>query len=119
MLSVLKSARPNDRPPLYCLNQIGMHKRPEIDVRGFAKAIESQPIAAIPFDSKLFGTAANNGQMIAEISASHRVTEMFREIAQQMTGRGEFKKPRRSLLTPILSKLRRKGKPSAPHRKAS
>ncbi len=45
-----------------------MHKRPEISTREFAKAIESQPIAAIPFDSKLFGTAANNGQMIAQIS---------------------------------------------------
>ncbi len=52
MLNVLKAARPNDRPPLYCLNQVGMHKRPEIAVREFAKAIESQPIAAIPFDSK-------------------------------------------------------------------
>ena len=31
MLNVLKAARPNDRPPLYCLNQVGMHKRPEID----------------------------------------------------------------------------------------
>ena len=73
-----------------------MHKRPEIDVRGFAKAIEGQPIAAIPFDLRLFGTAANNGQMIAESSASHRVTEMFREVAQQLTGRGEYKKPRRA-----------------------
>jgi pilus assembly protein CpaE len=116
MLSVLKAARPNDRAPLYCLNQVGMHKRPEIDVRGFAKAIEGQPIAAIPFDSRLFGTAANNGQMIAELSASHRVTEMFREVAQQLTGRGEYKKPRRSFLTPLLSKLRGK---SAQRRKAS
>jgi pilus assembly protein CpaE len=90
-----------------------MHKRPEIDVRGFTKAIEGQPIAAIPFDSRMFGTAANNGQMIAEISAGHRITEMFLEIAQQMTGRGEFKKPRRSLLSPILNKLRRKGNPAS------
>jgi pilus assembly protein CpaE len=122
MLNVLKAARPNDRAPLYCLNQVGMHKRPEIDVRGFAKAIEGQPIAAIPFDSRMFGTAANNGQMIAEISAGHRITEMFLEIAQQMTGRGEFKKPRRSLLSPILNKLRRKRNPSlgaAERRRAS
>ena len=65
MLNVLKAARPNDRPPLYCLNQVGMHKRPEITPREFAKALESQPIATIPFNSKMFGTAANNGQMIA------------------------------------------------------
>ena len=35
MLTMLKAARPNDRPPLYCLNQVGMPKRPEIDARGF------------------------------------------------------------------------------------
>jgi pilus assembly protein CpaE len=113
MLNVLKAARPNDRSPLYCLNQVGMHKRPEIDVRGFAKAVESQPIAAIPFDSKMFGTAANNGQMIAEISSGHRITQMFREIAHQLTGRGELSTPqKRSLLSPILGKLRGKRKPS-------
>jgi pilus assembly protein CpaE len=65
MLNILKASRPNDRPPMYCLNQVGLPRRPEIEAREFAKAIESQPIATIPFDSRLFGTAANNGQMIA------------------------------------------------------
>ena len=50
MLNMLKAARPNDRPPLYCLNQVGMPKRPEINAREFAKTIESPPIAAIPFE---------------------------------------------------------------------
>jgi pilus assembly protein CpaE len=117
MLSVLKAARPNDHPPLYCLNQIGMPKRPEIEVGEFAKAMESRPIAAIPFDSKLFGTASNNGQMIAEISASHRTTLLFQQIAQQLTGRGEAKKPRRSLLSPIINRLQ--GRNKSPARKVS
>jgi pilus assembly protein CpaE len=108
MLNMLKASRPNDRPPLYCLNQVRMPKRPEIDARGFTKTIESPPIAAIPFDSRLFGTAANNGQMIAEIAARHRTTEMFLQIAQRLTGRGETKKPRRSLLSPIIQRLRAK-----------
>ena len=106
MLSLLKAARPNDRPPLYCLSQVGMSKRPEITPREFAKAIESQPIASIPCDPRIFGTAANNGQMIAEISANHRISKMFVQIAQQLTGRGETKKPRSSLLSPIIRKLR-------------
>jgi pilus assembly protein CpaE len=106
MLSLLKAARPNDRAPLYCLNQVGMPKRPEIGARGFAKTIESQPIAAIRFDPRLFGTAANNGQMIADLAAKHRTTEMFLQIAQRLTGRGETKKPRGSFLAPILRKLR-------------
>jgi pilus assembly protein CpaE len=33
---------------------------------------------------------------------------MFLEIAQLLTGRGETKKPRRSLLSPIIEKLRAK-----------
>jgi pilus assembly protein CpaE len=108
MLTMLKTSRPNDRTPLYCLNQVGLPKRPEISVNEFAKAIESQPIAAIPFDSQLFGSAANNGQMIAEIAARHRTTEMFVQIAQRLTGRGGTKKLRGSLLSPLMKKLRAK-----------
>ena len=106
LLDLLKTARPNDRAPLYCLNQVGVPKRPEIAAGEFAKAIEAQPVAAIPFEPQLFGSAANNGQMIAEIAANHRVTEMFLQTAQRLTGRGESKKPRNSLLAPLLEKLR-------------
>ena len=108
MLSMLAASRPNDRAPLYCLNQVGLPKRPEIRVSEFAKAVESQPIAAIPFDSHLFGSAANNGQMIAEIAARHRTTEMFLQIAQRLTGRGVTKTRRDSFLSPLMKKLRTK-----------
>jgi pilus assembly protein CpaE len=108
IFDLLKASRPNDRPPLYCLNQVGVPKRPEINVAEFAKAIESQPIASIPFDPQMFGSAANNGQMIAEISAGHRTTEMFLQIAQRLTGRSESKKPRGGLFSPLISKLRKK-----------
>jgi pilus assembly protein CpaE len=54
----------------------------------------------------MFGTAANNGQMIAEISANHRISKTFVQIANQLTGRSEPKKPRGSILSPILKKLR-------------
>src|SRR5271170_3415955 len=77
----LKSARPNDHRPLYCLNQIGVPKRPEIKAADFAKALEDEPVATIPFEPQLFGAAANNGQMIAEISAGHRTAETFRQLA--------------------------------------
>ena len=103
---LLKAARPNDRAPLYCLNQVGVPKRPEIAAKEFAKAIESDPIATIPFDPQMFGLAANNGQMIAEVAAGHRTTEIFLQVAQRLTGRGETKKPRSSFLSPLLEKLR-------------
>lgn len=108
IFDLLKAARPNDRPPLYCLNQVGVPKRPEINASEFAKAIESEPIVAIPFDPQIFGSAANNGQMVAEISAGHRTTEMFLQIAQRLTGRSESKKPRGSVLSPLIAKLLKK-----------
>ncbi len=108
IFDLLKAARPNDRAPLYCLNMVGIPKRPEIAGTEFAKAIESQPIATIPFEPQMFGAAANNGQMIAEISANHRTTEMFLQIAQRLTGRGETKKPKSSFLSPLIGKLRGK-----------
>jgi pilus assembly protein CpaE len=101
----LKAARPNDQRPLYCLNQLGVPKRPEIKAADFAKALEAEAVAAIPFEPQLFGAAANNGQMIAEIAASHRSAEVFRQLAQQLTGRAEPKKQRQSLLSPLLEKL--------------
>jgi pilus assembly protein CpaE len=108
MVDLLRVARPNDRHPYYCLNQVGVPKRPEITPADFAKALEDQPLASIPFEPQLFGTAANNGQMIAEVSANHKTAEMLRQLAQVLTGRAEAKRARSSLLTPLLAKLRKK-----------
>ena len=104
LIDLLKAGRPNDRKPSYCLNQVGVPKRPEIKPADFARALEDEPVAIIPFEPAIFGTAANNGQMIGEVSSSHKTTEIFRQLAQHMTGRTEAKKPR-SMLSPLLSKL--------------
>ena len=104
LIDVLKAARPNDRKPAYCLNQVGVPKRPEIKPADFARALEDEPIATIPFEPALFGTAANNGQMIAEVSSGHKSAELFRQMAQHLTGRAEPKR-QRTLLTPLLQKL--------------
>ena len=101
----LKAARPNDRHPIYCLNQVGVPKRPEIKAADFAKALDRQPVAIIPFDPQLFGAAANNGQMIGEISSGHRTAATIRELAQRLTGRADQKKPRSSLFSPLIEKL--------------
>jgi pilus assembly protein CpaE len=103
----LKGARPNDHLPRYCLNQVGVPKRPEIKAADFAKALEDEPVAVIPFEPQIFGAAANNGQMIAEISSGHRTADIFRQLAHQLTGRNDTKKQRSSLLSPLLARLRR------------
>ena len=85
-----------------------MPKRPEIKPADFAKALEFDPIATIAFEPQVFGTAANNGQMIAEVSSGHRAAETFRSLAQALTGRTEAKRPRSGFLTPLIEKLRRR-----------
>jgi pilus assembly protein CpaE len=108
LVDLLRQTRPNDRHPHYCLNQVGVPKRPELKSADFAKALETEPVAIIPFEPQLFGTAANNGQMIAEVGANHRAAETFRQLAQLLTGRIEVKRQRSNLLTPFIEKLRRR-----------
>jgi pilus assembly protein CpaE len=108
LVDLLRGARPNDRRPFYCLNQVGVPKRPEIKPADFARALEDEPLAVIPFEPQLFGTASNNGQMIAEVAAGHRTADMFRQLAQVLTGRAAAKKARAGLLAPLIGKLLQK-----------
>jgi pilus assembly protein CpaE len=108
MIDLLRGSRPNDRRPLYCLNMVGVPKRPEIKPADFAKAIEDQPLAIIPFEPQMFGTAANNGQMIAEIASSHRISETFRSLAKTLTGRGDFKRAHTGIFAPFTKLLARR-----------
>jgi pilus assembly protein CpaE len=104
----LRAARPNDARPKLVMNCVGVQKRPEIAVGDFAKAIEIEPVASIPFDAKLFGTAANNGQMIAEVEPSNPVSQTFGELARIITGRAEIRRSRRNIFDPILARIGRK-----------
>src|SRR6266704_415797 len=108
MLDLLRAGRPNDHRPHYCLNQVGIPKRPEIKPADFAKALEAEPAAVIAFEPQVFGTAANNGQMIAEVAAGHRAAQTFRQLAQLLTGRTEAKRSRNALLSPLIEKLLRR-----------
>jgi pilus assembly protein CpaE len=106
LIDQLKVKRPNDRPPVLVLNQVGVPKRPEISVKDFGNTIELDPKIIIDFDAQLFGTAANNGQMIEEVSDKSKAAEAFRSLANLLTDRTEQRTVRTSLLTPLLSRLR-------------
>jgi pilus assembly protein CpaE len=121
IIDLLKQARPNDTPPKLILNQVGVPKRPEIKPDDFAAALQVSPIAAIPFEPLLFGTAANNGQMIAEASAKTTISDVFTDIAQVVSGRKELKKARRRGLDlgPLLERLKSKPKAKPKAKRAS
>ena len=107
IIDQLKVMRPNDAPPKILINQVGVPKRPEIKADDFKKAIGLDPVAIIPFEPHLFGTAANNGQMIAELNSKSPVADIFQQIANTVIGRSDQRKPKGAAraLAPLLSKF--------------
>jgi pilus assembly protein CpaE len=109
LLDLMRQSRPNDRQAKVVLNQTGLQKRPEIAASEFVKALGTELSAVIGFDAALFGTAANNGQMIAEVQPSSKAAEAFSSLASALTGRAEPKRQRLSLLdNPLISRLARR-----------
>jgi pilus assembly protein CpaE len=108
MLDILRLMRAHSGRPMLIMNSVRVPRRPEISVSDFAKAVEVEPAAIIPFEPKLFGFAANNGQMIAELEPKGKTTELIRDLAQKIAGRNETRKASRNLLDPLIVRLRRK-----------
>jgi len=106
LLDTLRAARKNDPAPRLVLNGVGMPKRPEIAIADFAKAVEVEPLALVPFDAKLFGAASNNGQMIDELDEGEKTAQIFSDIARAVTGRAPIKRERKGFLEPLLAALK-------------
>lgn len=103
LIDFLKAARPNDNPPKLVLNMVGLPKRPEIPAKDFGQAIGIEPSLVIPFDAQLFGTAANNGQMVFDVAPESRVSQELDRLAAQLTGK-EVQATKPSLLKKLLGK---------------
>jgi pilus assembly protein CpaE len=110
LIDNVKGARLNDAPSRLILNGVGMLKRPEIASAEFAKAVETDPTAIIPHDAKLFGAAANNGQMIAEIEPNGKTAQIFVDLASTVAGRAEARNPKKGILEPLMARFGRKKK---------
>ncbi|MGE0503306.1 MAG: CpaE family protein [Rhizobiaceae bacterium] len=106
LVDMLKKLRPNDSAPRLIVNQTGVPKRPEISANDFAEPLGLTPMAVLPFDAQFFGTAANNGRMLAEMDAKNPVVTTINEIAHVLTGRMEAKTKRKSPgISSLLGKL--------------
>jgi len=87
MIDLIRVGRPNDAPPRLVLNQVGVPGRPEIPAKDFGAALGVLPSLIIPFDAKLFGAAANNGQMIIDAGAKSKAADAFQTLAQIVSRR--------------------------------
>jgi pilus assembly protein CpaE len=96
LVDTIAEIRPNDVMPRLVMNKVGVQKRPEISVSDFANALNVDPIAVIPFEPALFGTASNNGQMISEADAKSPISETFETISQILTGKAEVRSKKKA-----------------------
>lgn len=103
LIDFLKAARPNDSPPKLVLNMVGMPKRPEIPPKEFGQAIGMEPSLILPFDPHLFGTAANNGQMVFDVAAGAKASVAIDQLASMVSGRSPQEK-RSSLLDRFMKR---------------
>jgi len=101
LLDLIRTARPNDAPPRVVLNQVGMPGRPEIPAKEFGQALGIHPCLSIPFDAKIFGAAANNGQMILDSAAKTKPAEAFETLAQIVTQRQLPTGPSKARRSPV------------------
>lgn len=87
LFELLKAVRPNDAPANLVMNQTGIAKRPEIPTKEFAEAVGTEPVATLPFEPQLFGTASNNGQMLAEVDEKSAIVDDLQRLASNLTGK--------------------------------
>ena len=98
--------RSNDRPPAIFLNRLSLPKRPEIPAEEFLKPFQPTQTFSMAFDAQLFGTAANNGQMLVEAGASKIVQNTLLDVARYVTARSSPVAERtKSPITNILTRL--------------
>ena len=107
IIEVIKTARPNDAHPRLVINQVGTPKRPEIPAKDFAETMGTDPAAIVPFDPAQFGQAANNGQMLIEVSAKAPVSEAVRRLARTITGRAVAEVKQAAPLLSFFSKSKK------------
>jgi pilus assembly protein CpaE len=109
VVDLLKMSRQNDNPPHLVINMANMPKRPEISIKEFCQNLDLQPAAVIEFDSETFGQAANNGQMVEEMSKKAKAVQPIRDLAMALAHRKEIRaEPKKSPFAPILEKLKLK-----------
>ncbi len=108
LVDALRAARPHDSPPRLVMNMVGVPKRPEIGLADFFKTVDAKTEIVLPFEPRLFGTAANNGQMIVEVESTHKIATLFAELARNVTGKSEIRRPSRNILKPFMTRLARK-----------
>jgi pilus assembly protein CpaE len=104
IVDLMRQTRANDAPPWLVLNQVGLPGRPEIPIKDFCDALGLEPTLVMPFDAKLFGQAANNGQMIEELGDRSKAAIGLQQLAQVLARREPPPAPKKSMIAGLFKR---------------
>ena len=110
LIDRLRQHRGDTSPVRMVLNHQGAFKKTELSPKDFETATEIKPDMVIPHDPGLFGTAANNGQMVGQVNARHKSVDALRELAHLVSGRQSQQRVKKTLLSQLGVKLKAKAK---------
>lgn len=109
LFDLVRQARPNDEPPRVVVNMAGCPKKPDIPLKDFSDALGAAPALVLPFDPAMFGKAANNGQMIAELDPKSKAADGFAHLAALVAGRAPSAASARPKSRSLFASLLKKG----------
>ncbi len=113
LIVLLESKRANDAPLRLVINHQGAYRKTELSDKDFETALGGSSTLVIAHDPALFGTAANNGQVIGAMKPNDKVVESFHELAKLVSGM-EQPKPKKKddgeAKPGLFSFLKKKGK---------
>lgn len=113
LVELLESKRANDAPLRLVINNQGAYRKTELSDKDFESAVAGSATLIIAHDPVLFGTAANNGQVIGAMSPNDKTVEGFNELAKLVSGMelSKVKKKDDAEAKPgLFSFLKKKGK---------
>lgn len=90
-------------PTRLILNRIDAFRKTQLAAKDFQETLGVAPMASLPFEPNLFGSASNNGQMLGEAAKTHKVVDAIRQVAGQLSGRQTVAKRKASGMMAWLS----------------
>ena len=86
MIEMLASIRIGEKKPHLVLNQIKQPKRPEIKPTDFVKALGVEEPIELLFDAAKYGSADNNGTLVAQHKQNRTQRQAFGKLATALSG---------------------------------
>ncbi|BAE52547.1 AAA family ATPase [Paramagnetospirillum magneticum] len=87
LLELLSPRRQGMAAPRLVLNRAENGRKAQLSSKDFADTLKVVPALTVPADPALFGEAATEARMLAEVSANHKIVQSLGQLAATLSGK--------------------------------